>query len=183
MLDPVTRRFLNSHWHCRFLSEALKVSLGTVGSMGYLSLLCCSTFQVSDVCIFHIISFPYRREVTVCVRLQAGNPLRFSPRGKNLALRRCSDVYIKVMLTHNESKKEEIYQQIAALKAACFESWCLCSALFSELATWHRGRCLVHLILGTCTRKRTVTCLCLTTSTSLPTVSAILQAFIILATI
>lgn len=179
VLDPVTRRFLNSHWHCHFLSGALEVSLGTVDSVGYLSLLRCSAFQISDVCISHISSLPYRREVTECVSLQVGNPLRFSSREKNLALRLCPDVYIKVILTHNKSKRQEIYQEIAALKAACFESWCFCSALFSKLATWHRGHCLIQFVLGTCTQKKTVTCLCLITSTFLLTVAAILQGLVI----
>jgi len=103
--------------------------------MGYLSLLCCNTFHVEDVCIFHISSFSYRREVTVCIRLEAGNPLRFCPRGKNLAFRLCSDIFIKVMLTYKKSKRQEIYQQIAALKAGCVEFCYLCGALFSKLAT------------------------------------------------
>lgn len=176
----VTGGFLNSHWNCHFLSGALKVSLGTAGSVGYLSLLCCSAFQISDDCIFYIGSFPYRREVTECVRLQVGNPLRFSPREKNLALRLCPDVYIKVILTHNKSKRQEIHQEIAVLKVACFESWCLCSALFSKLASWRRGCCLIQFVLDSCTERKTVTSLCFITSTFLLTVAAILQGLVIL---
>lgn len=85
VLYPVIKNLLNSHNHGHFLWGALKIWLGTVGSMGYLSLWCCSVFQVSYVYVFYTGSFPYSGGVTVCVRLQTGNPLRFSPRGKNLA--------------------------------------------------------------------------------------------------
>lgn len=170
VLDPVTKKLLKSHNYGHFLLGALKVSLSTVGSMGYMSLLCCSVFQVSYVYIFHTSSFPYSSGVTVCVRLQIGNPLRFSPRGKNLAWG-CALMFISKWCWHIESKSQEIYQQIVALKAASFESWSFCSFLFRKLAIWHSECFLVRLLLGICTQKSTLTCLCLTTS--LLTVSAI----------
>lgn len=70
--------------------------------------------------IFHISSFPYRGNVKQCVKLSSGN--HPNPRRKKVALKKGCDIYFKVMLTQNESKKQDIYQQIAPLKAACFES-------------------------------------------------------------
>lgn len=78
------KKFLNSHDHRHFYLGALKVWLGTVGSMGYLSLWCCSRLQVYYVYIFHTSGFPYSSRVSVCVRLQTGNPLRLTLKGKNL---------------------------------------------------------------------------------------------------